>query len=270
MSIPSNEVPGDFAGKVALITGAGGDVGGAAALLFAEQGAAVVAVDRNAGGLEALKGRMPEGSRLLTLTADVTDESQVEGYVRAARDAFGRVDLFFNNAGIEGSRTGAWALIPDLPLEDFNEIMAVNATGVFLGLKHVIPLMAEGGGGAVVNTSSINGLKGARGQVAYVASKHAVSAMTAVAAKEWAARGVRVNAIAPGAIQGRMLRDFVPILIANMPPPDPDKPPRHNPPPVERWSDPREIATLAVFLCSEDASYMSGATYSVDGGLIAN
>lgn len=260
---------GAFAGKVAVITGAGGDVGGAAAVLFAEGGAAVVAVDRNLAGLEALRGRLPDGARLLTIEADVTDEAQVAGYVARALEAFGRIDAFFNNAGTEGSRTGAWRLIPDLSVEDFELIMAVNSTGVFLGLKHVMPAMAAGGGGAIVNTSSINGLKGARGQVAYVASKHAVTAMTAVAAKEGAAGGVRVNAIAPGAIQGRMLKDFVAVIEANAPPPEPGAPVRYRPPPIERWADPREIATLAVFLCSEDASYVTGACWSVDGGLIA-
>lgn len=258
-----------FAGKVALITGAAGDVGGAAAVLLAELGASVAAVDRNEAGLAALKSRMPKDARLLTLACDVSEEAQVEDYVLKTKRAFGRVDFFFNNAGIEGSRTGAWALIPDLSLRDFEEIIAVNARGVFLGLKHAIPAIAESGGGAVVNTSSINGLKGARGQIAYVASKHAVSAMTVVAAKEWRA-SVRVNAIAPGAIEGRMLQTFVPIAEANMPPPPAGAQLRHNPPPIERWSDPKEIATLAAFLFSEDAAYLSGGVYSVDGGLIAN
>lgn len=258
-----------MSGKVAVITGAGGDVGGAAAILFAEHGASIVAVDRNAAGLAALHGRMPDGAQMVTLEADVSDEDQVAGYVRRAQETFGRIDYFFNNAGIEGSRTGAWRLIPDLSIEDFELILAVNTTGVFLGLKHVIPVMVEGGSGAIVNTSSINGLKGARGQVAYVASKHAVTAMTAVTAKEWATSGIRVNAIAPGAIQGRMLRDFVEIIQANAPPPPTNAPARYMPPPIERWADPREIATLAHFLCSEDASYINGACYSVDGGLIA-
>lgn len=258
-----------FAGKVVLITGAGGDVGGAAAVLLAEQGAAIAAVDRSATGLDTLKSRMPEDARLLTLVCDVSDETQVETYVSQTINAFGGIHFFFNNAGIEGSAASAWALIPDLSFKDFNEILAVNARGVFLGLKHVIPVIAGSGGGAVVNTSSINGLKGARGQVAYVASKHAVCAMTVVAAKEWAP-SVRVNAIAPGAIEGRMLRDFVPIMAANMPAQEAGRPPRHNPPPIERWSHPKEIAALVAFLFSEDAAYMSGGVYSVDGGLIAN
>jgi NAD(P)-dependent dehydrogenase (short-subunit alcohol dehydrogenase family) len=255
-------------GKVAVITGAGGDVGGAAALLMAERGAAVVAVDRHATNLAALTERAPAGARLLTLVADVAREDQVAGYVQAAKDAFGGIDIFFNNAGIEGSRTGAWALIPDLSLEDFNEIIAVNATGVFLGLKHVTPVMQAGGGGAIVNTSSINGLKGSRGQVAYVASKHAVTAMTVVAAREGAGRNIRVNAIAPGGIKGRMMRDYVEILRANAP--APSGPPVHyQPPPIATWAEPREIAGLAAFLVSSQAASITGACYSVDGGLIA-
>lgn len=255
--------------RVAVITGAAGDVGGAAAVLFAERGAAVVAVDRDAPGLAALGARMPGGARFVTVTADVSDEAQVAGYAARALEVFGRIDLFFNNAGVEGSRSGAWCPIPDLSRADFEEVMAVNATGVFLGLKHVIPPMAAGGGGAIVNTSSIYGLKGSRNQLAYVASKHAVRAMTATCAKECAAQNIRVNAIAPGAIQGRMLRDFVAIIQASAPPPDPDRPPRHNPPPIERWSEPREIAALAAFLCSDEASYVTGACYSIDGGLNA-
>ena len=256
-------------GRVAVVTGAGGDIGGAAAVIFAERGASVVGVDRNAAGLEALGARMPAGSRLTSIIADVSREAEVQAYVAQTLDAHGRLDVFFNNAGIEGSRTGAWRPLVDLPVEDFRQIMAVNATGVFLGLKHVIPAMVRSGGGAIVNTSSIYGLKGSRNQLAYVASKHAVRALTVSAAREWASSGVRVNAVAPGAIQGRMLRDFVAIISDNSPPPDPDRPARHNPPPIERWSDPREIANVVAFLCSDEASYITASCYSVDGGLIA-
>jgi NAD(P)-dependent dehydrogenase (short-subunit alcohol dehydrogenase family) len=255
-------------GKVAVITGAGGDIGGAAAVLMAERGAAVVAVDRYSKNLEALRERMPAAARLLTLTVDVTDEDQVIACVKAATDTFGRIDIAFNNAGIEGSRTGAWRPIPDLSLEDFNEIVAVNTTGVFLGMKHVMPVMAAGGGGSIVNTSSINGLKGSRGQVAYVASKHAVTAMTVVAAKEGAASNIRVNAIAPGGINGRMMRDYMEIVRANAPAPA-GPPPAYRPPPIAKWAEPREIAGLVAFLCSAESASISGGCYSVDGGLIA-
>jgi NAD(P)-dependent dehydrogenase (short-subunit alcohol dehydrogenase family) len=256
-------------GRVAVITGAGGDIGGAAAVLLAKRGAAVVAVDRNAAGLEALLSRLPKAAKALTVEADVSDEACVEGYVARSIEAFGAIDLFFNNAGTEGSRTGAWRPITELSAADFRQILDVNAKGVFFGLKHVIPVMADKGRGAIVNTSSIYGLKGSRNQVAYVASKHAVWAMTLTAAKEWAAKGVRVNAIAPGAIQGRMLRDFTAIIREYAPPPDPARPVRYNPPPIERWSDPREIAEVALFLLSDEASYVTGACYSVDGGLSA-
>ena len=258
-----------MAGRVAIVTGAGGDVGGAASILFAERGAAVVAVDINADGLQALGERMPTGAELTTVVADVRREAEVEGYVAIAMEKHGRIDIFFNNAGTEGTRTGAWRPLMELSVEDFRFIMDVNARGVFLGLKHVLPVMAAAGRGAIVNTSSINGLKGARNQLPYVASKHAVRGMTIAAAREWAGHGIRVNAVAPGAIQGRMLRDFVEVIQEYMPPPDPDQPQRHNPPPIERWSDPREIAQVVAFLCSDAASYVTGATYSVDGGLIA-
>lgn len=259
---------GPLQDRIAVVTGAGGDVGGAASILLAERGAAVVAVDRNATGLDDLATRMPQGARLARVQADVADEAQVAGYVEAALAAFGRIDLFFNNAGIEGSRTGAWCPITKLDVADFREILAVNTTGVFLGLKHVIPVMDRAGGGAIVNTSSIYGLKGSRNQLGYVASKHAVRALTVSAAKEWAHRNIRVNAIAPGAIQGRMLRDFV-TIIQQSAPADPPLRERYNPPPIERWSDPREIAQAAAFLLSDDASYITGACYSVDGGLSA-
>ena len=256
-------------GRVAVITGAGGDIGGAAAVLLAERGAHIVGVDRSAAGLDALRGRMPEGARLTGIVADVSREADVEGYVGETLREHGRLDIFFNNAGIEGSPTGAWCPLMELSAADFRQIMAVNAIGVFLGLKHVIPAMAPSGKGVIVNTSSINGLKGARNQLAYVASKHAVRGMTVSAAREWAASGIRVNAVAPGAIEGRMLRDFVAIITERTPPPDPDRPARYNPPPIERWSDPREIAQVVAFLCSDAASYVTGACYSVDGGLVA-
>jgi NAD(P)-dependent dehydrogenase (short-subunit alcohol dehydrogenase family) len=255
--------------RVAVITGAAGDIGAATAQLMAARGAKIVAVDRDAAGLERLAERMPVSAALLPIVADVADEAQVANYVEQARRTFGRIDIFFNNAGIEGSRTGAWCLIPDLTLDDFRQIISVNLIGVFLGLKHVIPLMVDGGGGAIVNTSSINGLKGSRGQVAYVASKHAVVGMTQVTAKEWAAKGVRVNAVAPASIVGRMMNDYLEIVRANAPQPPQGERLRYRPPPIARQSDPHETATVVAFLCSDMASYITGACYSVDGGMIA-
>ncbi|MGH7016642.1 MAG: SDR family NAD(P)-dependent oxidoreductase [Caulobacteraceae bacterium] len=259
---------GDFEGKVAVVTGAAGDLGGAAVELLLARGAEVAAVDCNRAGLEALAARLGRDG-LLRLQADVRNEDEVAGYVAQALAAFGRIDLFFNNAGIEGRRTGAWRPIAELALEDFRDILAVNARGVFLGLAHVIPVMAAAGGGAIVNTSSIYGLKGSRNQVAYVASKHAVRAMTEAAAREQAGCGVRVNAIAPGAIDGRMLRDFAAIIQESSVAADLSCPVRYNPPPIERWADPKEIAEMALFLLSDEAGSITGACCSVDGGLIA-
>lgn len=258
-----------MSGKHAIVTGAAGDVGAAACELFLGEGVSVLAVDRDPVALERLAGRLAAGAAFLPHVADVSVEEDVAAFAKRAVEAFGGVDFLFNNAGIEGSGTGIWSPIPDMALADFEEIIAVNARGIFLGMKHVAPIIAARRG-AIVNTSSIYGRKGARGQVAYVASKHAVSAMTAVAAKEWAEFGVRVNAIAPGAIEGRMLRDLVAAIDSRKAPGPADEPQRHNPPPIERWADPREIAELALFLCSEEASYMTGSTYSVDGGLIAS
>jgi NAD(P)-dependent dehydrogenase (short-subunit alcohol dehydrogenase family) len=263
-------------GKVAVITGAGGDIGGAAAVLLAERGAAIVAVDVRPETLDALEARMPAGARFEKVVADVSQEDQVRAYAQRAKDVFGRIDLFFNNAGIEGSKTGAWALIPNLSLEDWNQIIGVNMVGAFLGLKYVIPIMMETGGGAIVNTSSINGLKGSRGQVAYVASKHAIDGMTRVAHKEWAPQ-IRVNSIAPAAIKGRMMTDYMQIVRtnANWPPPPPP-PPNGEPPrpmpggkPLPGMCEPDEIARVAAFLLSDEATYISGQVYSVDGGMIA-
>jgi NAD(P)-dependent dehydrogenase (short-subunit alcohol dehydrogenase family) len=257
-----------MAGKVAIITGAGGDVGAAACRQFLGAGASVLAVDRNADALARLLQTV-EGDRLEVHVADVSLESDVAAYVKHAADRFGGIDYLFNNAGIEGRGTGLWAPVPEVELAEFEEVIAVNARGVFLGLKHAVPLIAERRG-AVVNTASIWGLRSSRGQIAYVASKHAVSAMTVVAAKEWAQAGVRINAIAPGAIEGRMFRELLAAIEARPVPAPQGKPARHNPPPIERCANPAEIAELVVFLCSEDAAYLTGSTYSVDGGLVAS
>ena len=256
-------------GKTAVVTGAGGDIGGAACVIMARRGANIVAVDRNEAGLAALAAQMPQGAQFITVTADVTQEGQVADYVAQAKARFGAIHAFFNNAGTEGTATGAWRLTPDLSLEDYNFIMSVNATGVFLGMKHVIPVMLESGGGSIINTSSINGLKGSAGQLAYCASKFAVVGMTKTAAIEWGRQGIRVNCINPGPIQGRMMKDFIDIIIENAP--DEAKPERdyqwtH---PLPRYADPSEAGELVAFLASDAASYITGACYPVDGGMTA-
>jgi NAD(P)-dependent dehydrogenase (short-subunit alcohol dehydrogenase family) len=261
---------------VAVVTGAGGDIGGAACVIMARRGASIVAVDRNSGGLQDLAARMPAGAQFLAVEADVRDEDSVRNYVQAATAQFGRIDAFFNNAGIEGSKTGAYTITHELGLDDFLDIMAVNCTGVFLGMKHVIPVMLEGGrGGSVINTSSINGLKGSFGQSAYVASKHAVLGMTRTAAIEYGPQNIRVNCINPGPIKGRMMQDFVGIIAERLGGTSPVAKPMDNDNtagwthPLARYADPSEAGELVAFLASDAASYITGAYHPVDGGMSA-
>jgi NAD(P)-dependent dehydrogenase (short-subunit alcohol dehydrogenase family) len=253
--------------KVALITGAGGVIGTATARLMAARGAHIVAVDRNKAALQTLATKMPSGTRFLALEADVTDESAVRQYVEHARRTLGAIHIFFNNAGIEGGAHGAYRFIPDLPFEEFNTIINVNLNGVFLGMKYVIPVMAEQGGGSIINTASICGIKGSAGQVAYVASKHAVVGMTRSAAIEWSEKGVRVNCVTPGAIESRMMTDFLELAD-----PGAAQQLRKNfeaQLPARRFGAPEEVAAVVAFLASDDAKYVTGAFYAVDGGMSA-
>src|SRR3954453_6102116 len=192
-------------GKVAFITGAAGVIGTATIKLLAERGARIVAVDRNAAQLqEAIKG-LPATAEAFAITADVTQEDEVADYVRAATEKFGAIDVFYNNAGIEGDITP----IVRYPLESFRRALDVNVVGVFLGLKHVLPVMLRQNRGSIINTASIAGLIGSAEIAAYTASKHAVIGLTRSAAQECAATMVRVNCVCPGLIDSRMLSAIV-------------------------------------------------------------
>jgi NAD(P)-dependent dehydrogenase (short-subunit alcohol dehydrogenase family) len=247
-------------GKIAVITGAAGEIGRATARLMVARGAKIVGVDR--AGLVELKSELGNAV-LATVDADVTDEASVKNYVEIAKSVAGRIDIFFNNAGIEGPVHP----IPDYPLEDFQRVLAVNVTGVFLGMKHVIPVMVAGGGGSIINTSSTAGLRGTGGLSAYVASKHAVIGLTRSAADEWAASGVRVNCVNPGPIKGRMMQSIEDGLqpggngtVANA---------IEAATPARRYGLPEEVATLVAFLASDDARHIHGAVHAVDGGRTA-
>jgi NAD(P)-dependent dehydrogenase (short-subunit alcohol dehydrogenase family) len=250
-------------GKVAVITGAAGAIGTATAVVMAQRGASIVAVDRPGTSFAALEAAMPQGAPFRAFEADVTVEADVAAYVRDAKAAFGRIDIFYNNAGIEGLVRP----IPDYPLEAFQQVMAVNVNGVFLGMKHVIPVMVAQGGGAIINTSSVAGVTGSPGLSAYIASKHAVIGLTRTAAAEWAAHGVRVNSVNPGPIESRMMRS----IEGGASPEDPGA--VHDrfaqTIPAHRYGTPEEVAKLVAFLASDDAAYLNGSVYMVDGGMTA-
>ena len=254
----------NFSDKVVLITGGANGIGRATALTFADHGAKVVVVDRDAEGAGATAGIVHQrGGEATTFVADVTRSAEVRDYVRHALDTYGAIDCFFNNAGIEGEVAATAEYDEDV----FDAVIAVNVKGVFLGLRHVLPIMIGQGHGAVVNTASIAGLLGSPRMPAYVASKHAVVGLTKCAAGEVGAHGVRVNAVCPGPIDTRMVRD----LQRQMNPSDPDAARKSYEAsiPIGRFGTAQEVANVVLFLCSDLAGNITGAQYAVDGGRTA-
>ncbi|HEX9327593.1 MAG TPA: glucose 1-dehydrogenase [Reyranella sp.] len=252
----------EFKDKVALVTGGSNGIGRATALGFAGRGAKVVIVDRDSAGGEATAGIVRQkGGEALFVQADVTDAQSVQAYVKKAVDAYGRIDCFHNNAGIEGKV----ANIADYDEAMFDQIMAVNVRGVFLGLKYVLKqMLAQKGGGAIVNTASTAGLMGSPGMNAYVASKHAVLGLTKTASGEVARQGIRVNAVCPGPIDTRMIHD----LEKQLNPADPHKVEETYQAsiPIGRYGTAEEVANTVLFLCSDLAGNITGAHFVVDGG----
>jgi NAD(P)-dependent dehydrogenase (short-subunit alcohol dehydrogenase family) len=245
-------------GRVAVVTGAAGVIGTATIKLLAARGARIVAVDRDGKQLQAAIKDLP--AEALAVTADVTQEDEVAGYVRAAIDKFGAIDVFYNNAGIEGDI----APMVRYSLDTFRRVLDVNVVGVFLGLKHVLPVMLKQNRGSIINTASIAGLIGSPEIPAYTASKHAVIGLTKSAAIDCTDTGVRVNCVCPGLIDSRMLS----AIIAGR---NPGSAPVPNDKIVERIPARRlglasEVASVVAFLASDEASYVSGSAYTVDGG----
>ncbi len=246
-------------GKVALITGAAAGIGRATAIAFAQKGARVVVSDVNAaGGKETVDLIEEGGGTAMFLRADVADAESVAALVSGTVDAFGGLDFAFNNAGIEGEA----ASTTECSGENWDRVIAINLTGVWLCMKHEIPVMLERGGGVIVNCASIAGVVGYATMPAYTASKHGVIGLTRTAALEYAKQNIRVNAICPGVIETEMIERFT-----------------HGDPerrselregvPVGRLGRSEEIASAVLWLCADDSAFVTGHPLVIDGGHVA-
>ena len=250
---------GSFAGKVAFVTGAANGIGRATALAFAREGASVVVADLSEqGNRETARMIEAAGGRALAVRCDVSREEDVKAALDQAVETFGRLDFAFNNAGVEQPLTP----VADLTEEAWDRIVDVNLRGVFLCMRHEIPLMLEQGGGAIVNTSSGAGVKGIAGQAAYCAAKFGIVGLTKAAALDYAKAGIRVNAVCPGIIETPMMDRFsggTPEGRARVVAQEP----------VGRMGRPEEIAAAVVWLCSDAAAFVVGHAMVIDGGQTA-
>lgn len=242
-----------LAGKVALITGASGNIGMATAARFLASGARVVLVDRN---LDACAALMPEKDRAIAIAADVTSASDYGLLVSTSLAKFGRLDVVFANAGVEG----VVRHVEEYPEDTYDQVMAVNTKGVFLALKHLVPAMSDGG--SFVITSSIMGLKGAPINSAYTASKHAVVGLMRAAAIDFAPRGIRVNCVHPGLVNSAMLNR----LFAGHEHPEEKRTAALASVKLGRFIEPADIAGAVLFLASDDSKMLTGQSLVVDGG----
>jgi len=249
-----------FANKVALVTGATSGIGRATAIAFARQGAKVVLSGRREKeGRETVEVIEKAGGEATFVRTDMTNEADVAALVAKALAAYGRLDAAFNNAGVEG-KPGP---VHEQTAENYHQTMNANVLGVFLSLKHEIAAMLKNGGGSIVNNSSVAGVKGFPGVAIYAASKHAVLGLTKSTALEYARQGIRVNAVLPGPIETPMLDRFTVgigpdaahVLMAGVP--------------IGRTGRPEEIAAAVLWLCSEQASFVTGQSLALDGGLTA-
>ena len=251
-----------LAGKVAVITGGCGGIGFAAGKLFAREGEKVLLVDLSEEILRQAVKNICIDSVSYTV-ADVTQPNQVAAYAQSAVDRYGGIDVFLDNAGIVGDVKP----ITDLGIEDFDKVIAVNVRGVWLGLKYVIPKMRNRGGGSIIISSSVAGIKGGVGMSAYVASKHAVIGIMRAAAIECGPMGIRVNTVNPGPIETSMVR----LLEHSYNADDSEKAQKiiKSATALNRYGSPEEVAQLMLFLASDESQYCTGGVYMVDGGLSA-
>jgi len=251
-------------GKVVIITGGAGMIGHAAAMTLARAGADVMLVDINAAALAARRGALEAlGGRVEIQVADVARASDVQAYVARTLEVFGRIDGFFNNAGMEGKL----APIYEYEEAEFDRIVAVNQKGIFLGLRHVLPVMLAQGHGAVVNTGSIASERGLAGACAYNATKHAVIGLTRTAASEVGGKGIRVNAVMPGVIDTPLLEAMLRMMFNG------DvaagKKVLGRVATLDRIGTPEEVGEVVTFLLSDQAAFVNGAAWAVDGGALA-
>ena len=247
-------------GKVALVTGAGSGIGRATSLVFAREGAKVMAVDLNEAPVaETVRLIVEMGGEGSGVTADVSKAEDVQRMVSETVSRFGRIDAAFNNAGIH---TGVRIPFHEYPEDEWDRVIGVNLKGVWLCIKYEAPAMLEQGGGAIVNTSSVAGLVAGQGTSAYTASKHGVAGLTKSAAMDYARQGIRVNAVAPGEITTPMM-DLI-ISSNNF-----SKAQKDEEQPIGRMGKPEEIAEVVVWLCTDAASYVTGHVLPIDGGYMA-
>lgn len=253
----------DFKGKAVIITGGGSGLGRAAALSVAKAGGDLVLVDMNKDSLEESKKEIQDAvsdAKVEVFEANVTDEEQVKKYVQFTMDKFGKIDGFFNNAGIEGKQN----LTEEYGSDEFAKVVAVNLNGVFFGMKHVLKIMKEQGNGSIVNTASVGGIRGVGNQSGYAASKHGVVGLTKNSGIEYGQYGISINAIAPGAIMTAMVegslrqmagedwesagKEFVSVN------------------PMKRFGKPEEVGNLVAFLLSDASKFINATVVAIDGG----
>ena len=250
-------------GKAMLVTGAAGAIGFATCEILAREGARVMLVDIDREGLERRTAELKTaGHEAVAFHADIAEEDQVKAYAQAALDAFGQVDGFFNNAGIEGDL----APTHEYDIAMFDKVLHVNLRGMFLGLRFVLPHMVAAGKGAVVNTASIGSERGLAGACAYNAAKHGAVGLTRTAASEVAQKGVRVNCVMPGVIETPLLVGMLEQMFDDV---EAGMKKLGEVATLDRVGQPEEVGNVVSFLLSDEASYVNGAKREIDGGALA-